>query len=119
MSYPNRADVILGEKGRLGGDIFIHGDCVSIGCIAITDAMIDEVYTLAVLARARGQRRIPVHIFPGRLDEEGMAYFERRYGGALLEFWKNLSVGYRWFEEKKALPKVDVLADGRYAFSGT
>jgi murein L,D-transpeptidase YafK len=119
VSYPNQSDRILGAKGNLGGDIFIHGDCVSIGCVAITDDKIEEVYALAVMARARGQRRIPIHIFPGRLDEAGLAKLSSRGDAAMLEFWKNLADGYRFFEEKKKLPRVRVGADGRYLFSGT
>jgi murein L,D-transpeptidase YafK len=119
VSYPNSSDRILGVKGNLGGDIFIHGDCVSVGCVAITDDKIEEVYTLAVLARARGQRKIPVHIFPGRLDETGLDKISRRGSPALQEFWKNLAIGYRFFEEKKELPRVKVDKDGRYLFSGT
>ena len=119
VSYPNQSDRILGAKGDLGGDIFIHGDCVSIGCVAITDDKIEEVYTLAVMARARGQQRIPIHIFPGRLDEDGLEKLRPRADRTLLEFWKNLADGYRFFEEKKKLPRVRVGADGRYLFSGT
>jgi murein L,D-transpeptidase YafK len=116
VSYPNRSDRILGQRGNLGGDIFIHGDCVSIGCVAITDELIEEVYTLAVRARANGQGRIPVHIFPGRMDEAGMKKLEGRADAKLIEFWKNLAIGYRWFEEKKELPRVRVGEDGRYLF---
>lgn len=143
VSYPNESDRILGRKGALGGDIFIHGDCVSIGCVAITDEKIEEVYALAVLARAGGQQRIPVHIFPGRMDDAGMKQLEQAKRRAsrgrakahsrseaeaswqdernekLLEFWKNLAIGYRWFEERKKLPRVTVGQDGRYLFSGT
>ena len=39
---PNAADRILGERGRLGGDIFIHGSCVTIGCVPIEDDGIEE-----------------------------------------------------------------------------
>jgi len=68
INYPNSYDKRVGEQGRLGGDIFIHGDCVSIGCIAITDNKIKELYMLAALAKNEGQDKIPVHIFPFDLD---------------------------------------------------
>jgi murein L,D-transpeptidase YafK len=44
VSYPNAADRVLGSKQNLGGDIFLHGNCVTTGCILITDGGIKEVY---------------------------------------------------------------------------
>lgn len=119
IDYPNRADRILGERRNLGGDIFIHGDCVSIGCVAITDDLIREVYVLAVLARGSGQRQIPVHIFPTEMNDEGMRRLERAGDAKTRKFWRNLREGWRWFEEKRSLPRVRVARDGRYLFSGT
>lgn len=66
INYPNESDVILGESANLGGDIFIHGGCATIGCIPMTDEWIKEIYVLAVEARNNGQPRVPVHIFPMR-----------------------------------------------------
>ena len=37
VSYPNAADRLLGFRQNPGGDIFLHGNCVTIGCIPITD----------------------------------------------------------------------------------
>lgn len=119
IDYPNRSDRILGERKNLGGDIFIHGDCVSIGCVAITDDLIQEVYVLAVLARSSGQRRIPVHIFPTRMDDEAMQRLTEDGDAATVRFWRNLRKGWRWFEKKRTLPRVRVAPDGRYLFSGT
>jgi hypothetical protein len=122
VSYPNRSDRILGReangRANLGGDIFIHGSCASIGCIAITDELIEEVYVLAVLARSRGQAQIPVHIFPMKMTEANMTKLEAR-DAELLPFWRNIREGFDWFEGKKRLPKVRVGEDGRYLFSGT
>ena len=64
INYPNASDKILKTYSDAGGDICIHGACGSIGCVAITDDLIKEVYWLAVLARSNGQTDIPVHIFP-------------------------------------------------------
>jgi len=116
VDYPNASDRALGDKRDLGGDIFIHGDCASIGCVAITDPMIEEVYVAAVKARSGGQRSIPVHIFPRRLDEAGLAALEG--DDALLAFWKSLAPGYAYFEAHRALPKVSVGPDGLYRLRG-
>lgn len=117
INYPNEADRRLGQKADLGGDIFIHGSCVSIGCIAITDPLIEEVYTLAWLARGRGQNRIPVHIFPARMDETSLAPLRAEAAPELLRFWDNLAEGYRWFQEKETLPRVRVNPQGMYQFA--
>ena len=50
LDYPNDFDRARGdEEGRtlLGGDIMIHGDRVSTGCLPIGDDGIEEVYALA------------------------------------------------------------------------
>lgn len=119
VSYPNQSDRILGGKGDLGGAIMIHGNCVTIGCVPITDDKIKELYVLAVEARSGGQTDIPIHIFPARLDAGGMKALESEHAAKkdLLEFWKNLQAGYAYFEEKKKLPKVTVAKDGKYQFS--
>ncbi len=33
--------------GALGGAIMIHGNCVSIGCLAMTDERIEELWVMA------------------------------------------------------------------------
>ena len=138
ISYPNRSDRILGRRKKLGGAIMIHGDCVSIGCVAITDTLIEEVYVAAARARTRGQHRIPVHVFPTRLDHGGLAWLKKRYSRRsglqtawgklrpgqrkkwdrqtveLLTFWKNLQPIYAYFEEHRVVPRVRVNRSGRY-----
>ena len=68
VNYPNASDNILSDKQHPGGSIYIHGNCVTIGCIPITDEKIKELYVLAVEAKNNGQENIPIHIFPDRLD---------------------------------------------------
>lgn len=68
INYPNTSDKKLSDAEKPGGDIFIHGNCVSIGCVAVTDDKIKEIYWLAVLAKSAGQNKIPVHIFPFHLN---------------------------------------------------
>ncbi|MBI3650685.1 MAG: L,D-transpeptidase family protein [Acidobacteria bacterium] len=116
VNYPNQADRIFGAGGNLGGDIFIHGNCVSIGCVAITDDQIKELYLIAVEARAAGQMKIPVHIFPARMHPHGMKRLEREAAQhpALWNFWRNLQGGYEVFETHHRLPVVTVDRQGRY-----
>ncbi|GAB3302350.1 hypothetical protein GCM10027511_16170 [Hymenobacter humi] len=95
LNYPNAADLALGEPDP-GGDIFIHGGEVTIGCLPITDIGIEEVYLIAVAARAAGQTLIPVHIFPFPLTESELA---RRTASPNYAFWRGLLPGYAYFEK--------------------
>lgn len=116
VSYPNRSDLMLKEGRDPGGAIYIHGSCVTIGCVPITDDKIKELYVLAVEARSAGQAAIPVHIFPSRLDSAGMKQLVVEYGQSWrhLPFWSDLAVGYRIFEEQGRLPAVTIDRKGKY-----
>src|SRR3954471_18118560 len=70
LNYPNQSDRILSDSSRPGGDIYIHGSCVTVGCIPVTDQQIDEIYILAAYAKASGQDYIPVHIYPIRYNNK-------------------------------------------------
>ena len=106
INYPNASDRIKGKR-PLGGDIFIHGNCVSIGCVAITDALIEEVYYLSVLAKSNGQAKVPVHIFPFKMNSNSLS--ERlKSNGDQKEFWSQLQPVYTQFEKQKLIPKVKI-----------
>ncbi len=119
LNYPNASDKILGDRVNPGGDIFIHGDCVTIGCVPITDDKIKELYILAVEAKAAGQAKIPVHIFPGRFDDENFEELKDSYAGedTMIKFWKNLKEGYTYFENCNKLPDVNINVSGEYIFT--
>lgn len=119
VNYPNPSDRVLGFQEALGGQIFVHGGCKTAGCIAVTDGSIEELYWIAVEAHAVGQKRIPIHIFPARLDDEEISRLSRSFGARsdLLAFWKNLRTGYEFFEENRRPPVVTVDASGRYRFT--
>jgi murein L,D-transpeptidase YafK len=118
VSYPNSSDRILGSHENLGGDILVHGNCVTIGCLPITDDGIKEVYWLSVLARQSGQKLIPIWIFPCRFSEGGFrALVEKhRQEPELVAFWGNLKEGFDLFEEEHRVRAISVASDGRYHF---
>jgi len=119
VNYPNESDRILGsDRGTLGGDIFIHGGCKTAGCMAVTNENIKEIYWLAVEARDHGQLRIPVHIFPARLTDEGLTNLARFFGKQpdLVRFWSNIKPGFDYFEQNHKLPEYSVNVRGRYMF---
>ncbi len=110
LNYPNAADRVLGKKGNLGGDIFIHGDCVTIGCIPITDAKIKELYLIAVKAKSLGQSRIPVHIFPydfADIETDTSIRHLAQYA-SYKKFWDELKPGFLFFEKNHRLPQIQI-----------
>jgi murein L,D-transpeptidase YafK len=109
VSYPNESDRILGKR-PLGGAIMVHGNCVSIGCIAIEDDPIEELYLLTLDSRAKTGRNVPIHIFPRRLDAAGLAELQKlpQATEALMAFWRGLEPGWRLFEETQRPPQVSV-----------
>ncbi|MES2437683.1 MAG: murein L,D-transpeptidase family protein [Verrucomicrobiota bacterium] len=109
IGYPNKFDAAL---GRTGSSIMIHGNEVSIGCLAMTDGKIEEIYTLCAAAHQGGQPFFRVHLFPFRMTEERMP---QASGNPNEDFWKNLKEGYDAFEQTRIPPEVSVAA-GRYEF---
>jgi murein L,D-transpeptidase YafK len=118
INYPNASDRRRGYRPNLGSAIMIHGGCASIGCVAITDHRIEEVYLLARGAARRGHR-VPVHIFPTRLDDDGMRWLRRTHRGRtrLLRLWRELRPAYRHFQRHRTLPRVRIDRRGRYRVS--
>ncbi|WP_113662046.1 L,D-transpeptidase family protein [Pedobacter nanyangensis] len=106
VDYPNEVDKArTGKDRKTGGDIYIHGDCVTVGCIPLTDDKIKEVYLLAMEAKDKGQTQIPVHIFPFRMTKANLEKYGPKYPQNLA-LWKTLQAGYLYFMQHKTLPKV-------------
>lgn len=118
LDYPNRSDIILSDAHHYGGDIFIHGSCVTIGCIPITDEKIKELYVYAVEAKNNGQYHIPVYILPARPGSPGFIKLIEEHAGfpQLLSFWANLQEVYDKFMRIKSMLRISVTRDGRYRF---
>lgn len=81
----------------------VHGKCISIGCYAMTDRIINEIYALAHAAFESGQLFFRVHIFPFKLEEENLARYREHHW---YSFWQNLKTGYDWFNTHKTPPNV-------------
>lgn len=115
VNYPNKSDQILGSKGKLGGDIFIHGSCVTIGCIPITDDLIKELYIYCIEAK-NNNTPIPVTIFPAKLTDSKLQELKSKYKGDLdkLNLWTELKLAYDYFEQNKSLPRITFLNTGRH-----
>jgi len=120
LNYPNASDRLLGDPESPGGDIYIHGKDLSIGCAPVGDDSIEELYLIAFDVCNRGQSRIPVHIFPARMSGPEWTRFSAAAiaeNPALERFWDQLKPAYDFFENRHHLPKITVAPDGKYITS--
>jgi murein L,D-transpeptidase YafK len=119
LDYPNISDRMLSDSLQPGGDIYIHGSCVTTGCIPITDTQIEELYILAYNAKNQGQDFIPVHIFPVLFKNPRSNYYLTTYEKDFPEY-KNMADKlrqlYYYFEKHKSLPVIMVGEKGEYVF---
>jgi murein L,D-transpeptidase YafK len=117
INYPNKSDRIRATSNDPGGDIFIHGNRVTIGCIPIGDEAIQEVYLIAVEAKSSGQDKIPVHIFPCRMDSDtcrlSMNHLSEK-DEMLKSFWSELKPIYEIFDSTHILPRISIDDNGSY-----
>lgn len=109
IGYPNAYDRSL---GRTGSFIMVHGACISIGCFAMTNKGIEEIYLLVEAALKNSQTAVPVHIFPFRMTNENMT---RHQDEKWADFWKNLKEGHDLFELTGHPPEIQ---NGTYSFTG-
>lgn len=112
INYPNQADHIRGGGRKLGGDIYIHGGCVTIGCLPITNQKIEELYLLASGAK---NKPIPVYIFPCKMNSETYSDLVKKHPEHA-EFWQNLKIGFNLFSQKQNQLNFSINQDGKYIF---
>ena len=120
LNYPNASDRILSDAVRPGSAIYIHGNCVSVGCIPITDAYIEELYIIGSYTKAAGQEFIPVHVFPIDYRQKKSQEFLNTVIAAnesLKEFNDRLKKAFIYFQAKKQLPLIMVNRNGDYVVS--
>jgi murein L,D-transpeptidase YafK len=116
INYPNASDSIRGVRGRLGNLIYIHGQCISSGCIAITDDKIKELFVYSIEAYNAGQQKIEITIYPSRLTDKKYASLTSEYSRNKdkISLWADLKKSYDLFEKTKVPPVVRFLKDGRH-----
>lgn len=117
LNYPNASDKILSDSMRPGDGIYIHGSCVSVGCIPVTDSDIEEIYLIASSAKMNGQDFIPVHIFPVRYNRKKSYEYFTNYTSnnpSLARFEMQLKTAYDQFESTKEVPIVMIDRKGDY-----
>jgi murein L,D-transpeptidase YafK len=119
LNYPNASDRVLSDSLRPGGDIYIHGSCVSVGCIPLRDEQIEELYIITSYAKANGQDFIPVHVFPIKYNQKrSVEYLNTtiKTKPALQKFASQLKEAFDKFEETRQLPVVLINKKGQYLF---
>ncbi len=107
LGFPNVFDR---AHARTGSYLMVHGGCSSVGCYAMTNAVVDEIWRLVTAALGNGQRKIHVHAFPFRMTE---ANFKQRDTHRWAGFWSTLKEGYDAFEATHVPPRVTV-CKGQY-----
>ena len=111
LGFPNRYDRSF---GRTGSYLMVHGNCISVGCYAMGDDQIEEIYTLAEEALRNGQKSFKVHAFPFYMTDENLAAQEdSKWHG----FWTNMKEGYDTFETTRRPPRIK-MASKRYVVRG-
>lgn len=116
INYPNASDSIRGVRGHLGNEIFIHGSCLSSGCLAMTDDKIKELFVYCIEAYNSGQEEIGLTIFPAQLNEAKYAALTKEYSKSKdkISLWADLKKSYDLFEQTKVPPTVKFLRDGTH-----
>jgi murein L,D-transpeptidase YafK len=122
LNYPNASDKMLCDLSQPGGDIYIHGSCVTTGCIPITDGQIEELYVLAAHAKDMGLDYIPVHIFPVNFENpRSVAYLNRFLVNfnEFVPFEKSMQNAFYYFEKNHQVPPVVINSKGEYVIEET
>ncbi len=117
LNYPNTSDKILSDPEKPGNGIYIHGSCVSVGCIPVDNFDIEEIYVIASAAKASGEDFIPVHIFPVRYNNKSSLAFLDSYlrnDPSIQKFDMQLKSAYDKFETTKEVPIVLIDPKGNY-----
>jgi murein L,D-transpeptidase YafK len=117
LNYPNSSDRILSDSLRPGGDIYIHGSCVSVGCIPVTNEQIEELYVITSYAKANGEEFIPVHVFPIKYNQKKSVDYLKtsaKNNPSIEKFALQLKTAFDRFEETKQLPVYMINKKGEY-----
>ena len=110
VGFPNKFDKAL---NRTGSYLMIHGDCLSVGCYAMTDEGIKEIYAMVRESFKGGNPSVQLQLLPFRMTEDN---FARHASSEHVSFWRDLKVGADAFDQSRTLPAWDVCQQ-RYVFN--
>jgi murein L,D-transpeptidase YafK len=83
----------------------INGKCVSIGCYAMSDIGIEQIYSLVTQALYSSQQNVPIHIFPFKMNHANM---KKHQHSKHYPFWLELKPAYDLFESQRQLLTIKV-----------
>lgn len=112
IGFPNAYDQAHGYHGNY---LMIHGACSSVGCYAMTDDGISEIYHYVENALRQGQKQVQVSVYPFRMTDDNM---QRHKYSNNLEFWKQLKPVYDYFTTTHQ-PAPVFVNNGRYIIAST
>ncbi|MGA8119868.1 peptidoglycan meso-diaminopimelic acid protein amidase [Rouxiella badensis] len=107
IGFPNDYDRAQGYSGKY---LMIHGNCLSIGCYAMTDAYMNVIYNYVQAAFDNGQRNVEISIYPFKMTDSNM---QLHRGSYYINFWRQLQPGYAYFQKYHQPPSVSVI-NGNY-----
>lgn len=110
IGYPNNFDQ---ANGFTGSSIMVHGNCVSIGCFAMTNPFIEQIWTLMEEAFNQKQPLINVFIFPFKFENKALNNY-RENNNYL--FWKQLEPIDLLFNKTHKIPTV-LVQDKKYVIA--
>ena len=108
--FPNAYDKAHGASGSA---VMVHGTCSSMGCFAMTDKVVGELYAIARDALKGGQPAFQLQAYPFHMTARNMALYRNDPN---IDFWRQLKEGSDRFESTGELLQSSVVA-GRYAFA--
>ncbi len=118
VNYPNPSDRVLSDEKKPGGAIYVHGSCVTVGCIPLTDPIIEELYVLAAITKDQGQDYIPIHVLPIKFRNKKAVERLDKYMEKHPEYQPMVDVyrkTYFYFNEKRNLPNIIIDDNGHYS----
>lgn len=111
LGFPNQVER---AQGKTGSFLMVHGNCSSIGCYAMTNPGIDEIYNIVEAALEAGQKQVAVHAFPFRLTDQNLAQHKDHKA---YSYWADqLKPGYDAFEQSRKVPII-LACNDRYGFA--
>ncbi len=109
--FPNAYDRAHGWSGSA---VMVHGTCSSMGCFAMTDKAVGEIYAIARDALKGGQPAFQLQAYPFHMSAANMALYR---DDPSIDFWRQLKEGSDRFESTGEILDWHVGPGGRYAFA--
>lgn len=100
LGFPNAYDR---QHGRTGSFLMVHGGCSSVGCYAVTNDAVDEIWRITRAALRAGQKRFHVHAYPFRMTPANLSQL---HTSPWADFWQDLRNGHDAFEATWLPPRI-------------